>query len=197
MVKNLPSNAEDSSSIPGLGTKIPHASGKLSPCAATTEPAALEPESHNQREAHAPHAPQQRAHPPQWRPHTLQLRTEAAKNKQFKKKDKKQGLEGQLFPMTSKRLFPGPTYPTPGSSRSPRSLGPSNRPSQKERHHDSASSTLQPGPELGDPSAWSLGTRGFTVQEGWKRRCYLPQELQVKQSVWYRLPIAWHACLAP
>ena len=38
VVKNLPSNARDSL-IPGWGTKIPHATGQLSPRAATTEPA--------------------------------------------------------------------------------------------------------------------------------------------------------------
>ena len=38
MVKNPPSNAGDAGSIPGRGTKIPHASGQLSPCTATTEP---------------------------------------------------------------------------------------------------------------------------------------------------------------
>ena len=38
MVKNLPSNAGDVGSIPGQGTKIPHATGQLSPCATTTEP---------------------------------------------------------------------------------------------------------------------------------------------------------------
>ena len=91
MVKNLPSNAEDSSSIPGLGTKIPHASGQLNPHTATTEPAALEPTSRNQREAHASHAPQRRAHPPQQRPHMLQLRTEAVKKKSFKKKTDNKG----------------------------------------------------------------------------------------------------------
>ena len=31
VVKNLPSNAGDVGSIPGLGTKIPHAVGQLSP----------------------------------------------------------------------------------------------------------------------------------------------------------------------
>ena len=60
VVKNLPSNAGDVSSIPGQGTKIPHAVGQLSPC--TLEPAchdwrvhvlqllslhALEPTQHN------------------------------------------------------------------------------------------------------------------------------------------------------
>ena len=39
MVKNPTSSAGDAGSIPGQGTKIPHASGQLSPCAATTEPA--------------------------------------------------------------------------------------------------------------------------------------------------------------
>ena len=38
MVNNPPSSTGDSGSIPGRGTKIPHASGQLSPCAATTEP---------------------------------------------------------------------------------------------------------------------------------------------------------------
>ena len=38
MVKNPPSNAVDVGLIPGLGTKIPHAAGQLSPRAATTEP---------------------------------------------------------------------------------------------------------------------------------------------------------------
>ena len=37
VVKNPPSNAGDTGSIPGRGTKIPHATGQLSPCAATTE----------------------------------------------------------------------------------------------------------------------------------------------------------------
>ena len=47
MVKNLPSTAGDVGSIPGQGTKIPHAVQQLSPCAATTESS-----SYNQREAH-------------------------------------------------------------------------------------------------------------------------------------------------
>ena len=49
MVKNLPSNAGDKSSIPGWGTKIPHALRQLSLCtskpsprAATTEPTCLQ-----------------------------------------------------------------------------------------------------------------------------------------------------------
>ena len=37
MVKNLPCNAEDVSSISGQETKIPHASEQLSPRASTTE----------------------------------------------------------------------------------------------------------------------------------------------------------------
>ena len=39
VVENPPSNAGDAGSIPGRGTRIPHAMGLLSPCAATTEPA--------------------------------------------------------------------------------------------------------------------------------------------------------------
>ena len=38
-VKNLPCNAGNADSIPDAGTKIPHASGQLSPCATTREPA--------------------------------------------------------------------------------------------------------------------------------------------------------------
>ena len=46
MVKNLPSDAGDTGSIPSQGTKIPHATGQLSPRAATTELASqLEPAS--------------------------------------------------------------------------------------------------------------------------------------------------------
>ena len=37
MAKNLPYNAGDGGSIPGQGTKIPHATGKLSPRVTTTE----------------------------------------------------------------------------------------------------------------------------------------------------------------
>ena len=48
VVKNPPSNAGDTGSIPGRGTKIPHAAGQLSPHATTREPA-----HHNYR-AHAP-----------------------------------------------------------------------------------------------------------------------------------------------
>ena len=39
LVKNLPSNAGDRGSIPGRGTKIPHAMGQLSLSATNTEPA--------------------------------------------------------------------------------------------------------------------------------------------------------------
>ena len=58
VVKNPPSNAGDAGSIPGWGTKIPHAVGQLSLHTTTTEPAhhklqsprALEPACRNQRE---------------------------------------------------------------------------------------------------------------------------------------------------
>ena len=39
MVKNPPAMQGDTGSIPGQGTKIPHAAKQLSPHAATTEPA--------------------------------------------------------------------------------------------------------------------------------------------------------------
>ena len=38
VVKNLPASEGDTGSIPGLGTKIPHATGQLSLCASTAEP---------------------------------------------------------------------------------------------------------------------------------------------------------------
>ena len=49
VVKNLLSNAGDTSLIPAQRTKILHAMGQLSPCATTTEPTFWSP-SHNQRE---------------------------------------------------------------------------------------------------------------------------------------------------
>ena len=44
VVKNLPCNAGDVSSIPGRGTRVPHAVGQLSPLA-TSEPAKAQIES--------------------------------------------------------------------------------------------------------------------------------------------------------
>ena len=41
VIKNPPYNARDAGSIPGQVTKIPHATGQLSPCATTTELAQL------------------------------------------------------------------------------------------------------------------------------------------------------------
>ena len=41
MVKNPPYNEGDVGSIPGQGTKIPHATQQLGPCSATTEFACL------------------------------------------------------------------------------------------------------------------------------------------------------------
>ena len=41
MVKNPPYNAGGTGSIPGQGTKIPHAAGQLSPRAATSDLACL------------------------------------------------------------------------------------------------------------------------------------------------------------
>ena len=43
MVKNLPSNTEDASLIPGWRINIPHATGHLSLCTTTTEPAVTAP----------------------------------------------------------------------------------------------------------------------------------------------------------
>ena len=43
VVKNLPCNSEDTSSIPGQETKIPGAAGQLSQYAQTTEPVCSKP----------------------------------------------------------------------------------------------------------------------------------------------------------
>ena len=41
VVKNMPANTGDMSSVPGLGTKIPHATEQLRPCTTTSEPMML------------------------------------------------------------------------------------------------------------------------------------------------------------
>ena len=51
--QNPPSNAGHTGSIPGWGTKIPHATGQLSPHTTTTEPGATTTEP-THSEAHAP-----------------------------------------------------------------------------------------------------------------------------------------------
>ena len=78
VVKNPPSNAGDTGSIPGRGTKIPHAVGQLSLHAATTEPvaAAREKPMHCNKE---PVHRNERSRMPQRRSHMPQLRTYAAK----------------------------------------------------------------------------------------------------------------------
>ena len=47
MVENLPCEVGDVGSIPDQGTKIPHATGKLSPCSASTSLRSPEPGHHN------------------------------------------------------------------------------------------------------------------------------------------------------
>ena len=73
VVKNLPCKAGDAESIPGQGTKIPHAAGQLSLRATTTEP--LRSRAHAQLER----SDYREAPIPQRRPHLLQLRPKAAK----------------------------------------------------------------------------------------------------------------------
>ena len=51
MVKNPPSSAGDAGSIPGQGTKIPHAVGPLSPCTTTIELVRLNERAHVQQTA--------------------------------------------------------------------------------------------------------------------------------------------------
>ena len=108
VVKNLPSNAGDPSSIPGRGTKIPHATGQLSPHATTieltrlnerarmsqtTEPTCsgacvpqLEKEKLHATTGEKPTCCNKRSRVPQRRYPMLQLRPDAAKiNKYFLK----------------------------------------------------------------------------------------------------------------
>ena len=49
VVKNPPSNAGDVGSIPGWGTKIPHASGQISLSTATTDPCSTIKTQHSQK----------------------------------------------------------------------------------------------------------------------------------------------------
>ena len=93
VVKKLPSNAGDTGSIPGWGTKIPHAAGQLSPHTTTTEP--TYPGAHApQLERENPHATtgkkpvrcngdpthcNERSHMLQQRPQVPQLRPDTAK----------------------------------------------------------------------------------------------------------------------
>ena len=92
MVKNPPSDAGDMGSIPGQGTKIPHAAGPLGPHTTTTElthlnktarvPQTTEPACPG---AHAPQLERKPAHHnksshmPQGRSRMLQLRPDVVK----------------------------------------------------------------------------------------------------------------------
>ena len=75
MVENPSCNAGDAGSIPGRGTKIPHAEGQLSPCAATTEPTCSRARAPRlERSPHAatrekPAHRNERSHMPQLRPY--------------------------------------------------------------------------------------------------------------------------------
>ena len=62
VVKNPPSNAGDMGSIPGQGTKIPHATGQLSPHATTTDLARLNKRACVQQKLQSPRAPEPTRH---------------------------------------------------------------------------------------------------------------------------------------
>ena len=66
VVENPPSNAGDVGSLPGRGTKIPHATGQLSLCAATTEPACSR--AHVPQLERSPMCCNERSRVPQLRP---------------------------------------------------------------------------------------------------------------------------------
>ena len=66
VVKNVPSNVGGMGLNPGQGSKIPHATGQLSPCVASTEPS---------------HRIQRESLMPRWRSGMLQLRPNEAKTK--------------------------------------------------------------------------------------------------------------------
>ena len=86
VVKNLPSNAGDAGSIPGQGTKIPHAAGKLSPSTATTEPMRLNYRACVPQTCSGARAPQLERSPHAARkiPHTA-TKIQRSQNKFFKK----------------------------------------------------------------------------------------------------------------
>ena len=98
VVKNLSCNAGDTGPILGRGTKIPHASGQLSPRTTTTEPARLNYRAHALWSPRATtrekpvHAPQQSKEPTccNERSRVLQLRPDVAKEQinKFKKHKK-------------------------------------------------------------------------------------------------------------
>ena len=103
MVKNPPSNAEDVGSIPGWGTKIPHATGQLSLHATTTELARLNERAHVLQTtepmrpgAHAPWSPrnttrEEKTCTPQLErsPHITTKSLHATKTRRSQKKKKK------------------------------------------------------------------------------------------------------------
>ena len=70
MVKNPPSNAGDVGSIPGWGTKIPHAVRQLSPWATATELAHLNERSLRTTTREKPVCCNERSRVPQLRPDT-------------------------------------------------------------------------------------------------------------------------------
>ena len=65
--KDPPSSAEDMSSIPDQGTKIPHATGQLSPRTATREPKLDNYRAQAPQQERSPRVRQRRVHWPQWR----------------------------------------------------------------------------------------------------------------------------------
>ena len=94
VVKNPPSSAGDMGSIPGRGTKVPHAAGQLSPRITTTEPTRCgvcarqlerenlhattreKPTRHNEEPGHQHERscmPQRRSCVPQLRPDAAQI----------------------------------------------------------------------------------------------------------------------------
>ena len=77
VVKNPPSNAGDAGSIAAWGTKIPHATGQLSPRATTTEP--MRSRAHVPQLEKSPSATTREASATQRRSHLPQLRPDAAK----------------------------------------------------------------------------------------------------------------------
>ena len=86
-VKNPSCNARDASSVPGQGTKIPHATGQLRPHAPSREPMCpgarvpqLERENPHEKREKTSTTREKTAHRNE-RAHVPQLRPNAAKNK--------------------------------------------------------------------------------------------------------------------
>ena len=96
VVKNPPSNAGDAGSIPGRGTKIPHATGQLSLRASTREPSRC-----NERSR----MPQRTSCVPQLRPNAAKKKPPKNKNKNKNKNRTKTCGQTTMYKMDKQQAY--------------------------------------------------------------------------------------------